>query len=588
MSQILNLYGRDSDLTGITGVAGLLCEFAPDSPWLRGAEHCYRAQEMLGSVDDALMVAHSLVSKLVESVSNLEPLPVLTIFEEPLLEQVSYTVQAFHLDRWICSRGFSACRFECCSPWLDRLRQVRALTQSGYALNADLSFGQSRRFLRDIGKLWKSRGRPWELFRRIAPLWSRYLLAARVSKPAEAAPRGGIWFYSTSYNYTKIGMEYEAYFPQKMNFLVEDPATGGRALSEINRGFYHLYAWARASDIPSASEVRLLGDRLTAAMASVPLAHEESQLRAVLLRSEWWRLLLKRRLPFLLFHGRTVQRWCEAVAPEMLVVGNAGWERALLQVEAAKHIPSVMLQHGVMHWVYAVADQPVTKFLVRGNFFQRLLNEELRRKTVICNYPQENTSTRERGGSSRRDILFITAPYDVPTLFHSSDLLDILRVLLQVSDSGNRHLLIRVHPMERVAYYRRLVSEIQEKLGLQADVSYSQGPGVENVLARSRVAVLYFSTMFLDCLRHGIPVVSFGWHWFPNKRHFEGIFNFAADLRDLEKLIRDGIDGKLPSRRAGLEDFLAPTRPQEISRVLRELWESRSTTERVIRQETAS
>jgi len=575
MSNILHLYAADSDLAAVTGYAGLLCEIAPDSPWLGEAERSYRAGEMLGSQDAALEVAHSIVYKLIQGVSSIEDLPILTIFEEPLLEQLSYIVQTFHLDRWIGSEGFSECRFESYSPWLDRLRRVRAVTGSKYVLIADLPFGQGNWVYRSVRKLCKSRGRPSELFRRIAPLWSRYWSAARFRKVASSVPLGGIWFYSTAYNYTKIGLEYESYFPERVNYLVEDPATGGRQLGELGRDFHILYAWSRASDVPSISEVHSLGDRLTAAVLSVALTDEETALRTVLLSSDWWHLFVNRWLAFALFHGRALQRWCQSIVPELLVVGNAGWERALLQYKGAEGIPLIMLQHGIVHWVYTVADQPVTTFLLRGKFFQVLLNERLRSKTAIYNYPQAHGATVD--GNSRSDVLFITAPYDVPEFFHRGDLRDILRSLVRASHSCRRRLVIRVHPLERILFYQRLVSEIEKELELHTDIAYSQGPGVEDVLARSCVAVLYFSTMFLDCLRHGIPIVSFGWHWFPNKGQFEeaGIFNFASDLADLEHLVRKGTEDKLRLRRDGLEDFLAPTQPEEISRVLRELWESR-------------
>jgi hypothetical protein len=113
---------------------------------------------------------------------------------------------------------------------------------------------------------------------------------------------------------------------------------------------------------------------------------------------------------------------------------------------------------------------------------------------------------------------------------------------------------------------------------LNGEVVYSQGMGVEEVLATSSVAVLYFSTMFLDCLRHRIPIVSFGWHWFPNKSHFEAeeIFHFARDLAHLELLIKNGVDGQLLSKQGGLDDFLARTEPQETSHLFQQIWQSRT------------
>src|SRR5215831_3879742 len=576
MSETFHLYASGSDLTHVAGTVGLLCEFAPDSPWLQNVEHCYRAVDILGSADAALTVAYSLVSKLLQNTQSIEGLPILSILEETLLEQVSYIVQAFYLDHWISTHGFSRCRFASYSPWLERLSQVKAFNASAYDIVGYVPVLQKNRGVRAIHKLWRSRPTLPEFFKRVTPRWFRYISAMPARKNAQKAPRGGIWFYSTAYNCTKIGLEYEEYFPRKINFLIEDPSTGGKRLSELGRHSYVLYAWARASDIPSTSEVDRISDRIAQAVASVPLTGDEDVLRAALLRSEWWDHFTKRILPFLILHERALQRWCDAVAPEMLVVGNAGYERAVLQSQRAQRIPSLMLQHGIMHWVYAVADQPVTHFLIRGRFFLNLINDRLRSKTVICNYPQPVDPTLQARSRKRRGILFITMPYQVAPLFHLADLREILGCLLQFSHDADRPLLIRVHPLERTSFYQRLVSDLQRELSIRCDVVYSQGPGVEELLASSSVAILYFSTMFLDCLRHGIPIISLDWHSFPNKRHFRDaqIFHFASDLRDLEQLLRAAVDGGLPSSCGSLSEFLAPTKPEEVTRLITDLCQS--------------
>ena len=137
--------------------------------------------------------------------------------------------------------------------------------------------------------------------------------------------------------------------------------------------------------------------------------------------------------------------------------------------------------------------------------------------------------------------------------------------------------MIRVHPLETISAYQQAIFELEQELGSKADVDYSQGPGVEEVLEQACVAVLHFSTMFLDCLRHDIPIVSFDWHWFPNKEQFEaeGIFNLASDLRSFEALVQQGIDGALPRRRSELQDFLAPSEPHELESFFRDIWERR-------------
>ena len=65
---------------------------------------------------------------------------------------------------------------------------------------------------------------------------------ALLSRPVRK--RGGLWFYSTAYTFTQIGLLYEPYFPAPFEFLVENPATGGRALRESGRPFVSVYEFA--------------------------------------------------------------------------------------------------------------------------------------------------------------------------------------------------------------------------------------------------------------------------------------------------------------------------------------------------------
>jgi len=169
MLRTLTLYGTNGDLSNLRGRVGLLCELAPDSSSLKGVEHCYWPDELLGSPDHALRIASSVVSKLLAQVAEIRRLPRVATLEESFLEQVSYSVQALHLDSWLRAQEVSVCRFDSYSAWLDRLRQIRTWTMSEYDLKASVPFGQANWVRRGIVDLSKSVTRPSELFRRLAP-----------------------------------------------------------------------------------------------------------------------------------------------------------------------------------------------------------------------------------------------------------------------------------------------------------------------------------------------------------------------------------------------------------------------------------
>lgn len=98
------------------------------------------------------------------------------------------------------------------------------------------------------------------------------------------------------------------------------------------------------------------------------------------------------------------------------------------------------------------------------------------------------------------------------------------------------------------------------------EVMFSSGSGLEEVLRSSAVAVTYCSTVFLDCLRLGIPIISFKWHDFSYKSLLEShsVFNFAQSLAELEQLVGKGLRGELPVLDS-YHQFVAPTESSSLA-----------------------
>jgi hypothetical protein len=264
-----------------------------------------------------------------------------------------------------------------------------------------------------------------------------------------------------------------------------------------------------------------------------------------------------------ILQARALARWLDAAQPELVVVGNSGWERDLLLQCRARGVPTVLLQHGTFGDFYQLMDEPVDAIVARGRFFRDFLSQASRRKSTVLNIPEPQPQLPvDRPG---RDILFLTAPY----IFSSNDPRergDIYLALLRVAARLGRTIIVRVHPLEDLRQRRREINALNRTLNPQARLEFSQGPGLSDVLDRSAVAVTYASTAFLDCLRRGIPIVSFGWCDFSYKRAIQqlGVFHFAHTLAELEQLVEQGLSGALPARSEMLPEFLAPTTSDEL------------------------
>ena len=133
--------------------------------------------------------------------------------------------------------------------------------------------------------------------------------------------------------------------------------------------------------------------------------------------------------------------------------------------------------------------------------------------------------------------------------------------------------------MEKIGTYESAIQRLTAEGAAGVQVTFSQGPGLDDLLARSAVAVTFCSTVFLDCLRHRVPIISFGWHDFSYKSQMEdyGVFHFCESLEDLQRLIHRALPGNLPEFSASVAPFLANTPDVELRGALRRLASARCT-----------
>jgi hypothetical protein len=253
-------------------------------------------------------------------------------------------------------------------------------------------------------------------------------------------------------------------------------------------------------------------------------------------------------------------RWVESVRPDAVIVGNPVFEAYALHAARRRGIPTILLQHGILGDFCQFVDPPVDHYVVRGEFWKQFLAPAARSRARVLNPAQAvpvTSATRADSGT----LVFISAPYATQEFLDERDLDEILAVLVVAALEAGRELVIRVHPLEQVAYYRQRVGGILAGMPNAPATSYSQGPGLDDVLGRAAVAVTFSSTVFLDCLRHRVPILSFAWHDFSYRRQIEqwGVFRFAHDLVDLKLLIADGLAGRLNPFAKSAESFLAAT-----------------------------
>lgn len=559
----------DSSTTSLPGCAdGVFFECAPDSAEAVRSAGALGLRQLLGQPDEIKARAAALAQRLLESEPRLRGQRQLTIFAELVIRELQHLFEVRHLYEVLLTRGFTHCRFLRPARHAETLQRLAQCLGSNLRVTAPPAPPEGH--LRSLRRSWQ-RLRAGNFSRqalgmelqqvlgRLDP-WQRRL--RRRGSPTQT--KGGLWFHSTAFTYTRIGLLYEPWLPQALHFLVDNPWTGGLALKAMGRPFLAPGRFGTHYMEPSDTELDEARAALRTHLRAVDLAPGDAVLRDLYLDSEAYANFERRQLPQALFDTRLFERAVQELQPAALIVGNPGWEAPALLAARAAGIPTLLLQHGILGDFCQFVDPPADHYIVRGRFWADFLAPAARARARVLNPPEPARHTAPVVAATR-SVLFLTTPYALWPQWDSSDLDAILRVLLQACRQEDALLVVRVHPLEAVGSYQQLVSRLLADAP-GARVQFSQGDGLEELVAASSVAVTYASTAFLDCLRHQIPIVSFDWHDFSYKQQIrdKGVFHFAASLASLQELVTRGIRSELPAFDEDCSPFLAPTDPAQL------------------------
>ena len=575
MSGSITLLGGPTP-TSPDGLVGLLFECAPDAAIRRQFPGASSLPELIGDFDSVKQRAFALASKILEHEPPVRGLRQLAIFEELVVRELQHILHAKTLHDRLVADDLSACAFTGASrlaqdlKWFSRrLGSAITLTEPEAADGAAASgMRRSWQRLRQAGFSKSALASEWrQVLDRADPFHRRAWFTR--SRPRR---RNAIWYYSTAYTFTRIGLLYEPYFPEPFEYLAENPQTGGRPLKSSGRSFASPYEFASRDMAPSAREFDEARTRICKHLQSVQLSPDEAVVRDAYLDSPGFATFMQRLLRRGLFQTRLFERFVETAAPAALVVGNPVFEGYALHAARKAGIPTLLLQHGILGDYCQFVDPPADHYIVRGEFWREFLAPKARERSLVLN-PVEPAHAVESVQAPRRMVLFLTAPYGMQEYWNESDLDDILRALLESCRATQADLIIRVHPMEQVGTYESVMQRLTQESEVGVNVSYSLGPGLDDLIRRAAVAVTFASTAFLDCLRHRVPIVSFGWHDFSYKRQIAkyGVFHFCASLAELGQLVRKAVQGELPAYASATTPLLANTSEEELKEQIRQL-----------------
>jgi hypothetical protein len=557
------------------GKIGLLIECAPDNEIIKKYPDAVNVSTLIDDPENIRRLACNVTTKILADEPYFRGIPQLTILHETVSAQLYKIFQLIHLHDYILNEGYETCEFVIPSWWSEELKKLTVLIDSPLRVMTPVSSSQSglRRCINRITSSHFSINTIYtelkQALDQIDPFHRRAMWSIKYKKCEYEKHK--IWFYTTAVNYTNIGLLYEPHFSKSFYFLVENNLTGGKPLIERQRSFSSIYAFSRPEFIPNRDEISETAHAIHIHVSNVSLNTDESIARQVFLRSSWWKLFVSRLLPYGLFSSHLFEHWINEAEPSGLIVGNQVYEGYALLNAQRKKIPTILLQHGVLADYFPYSDHPVDYYIVRGEFFYERLSPISQKRAIIFN-PSGNVMQKNVTPRKKKSIVFMTMPLFLLPI--TADIESILLALIKAMAGTETELMIRVHPLERISDYKNRIKKLLKRTSSKLNVRYNQSGNLDELLEEAVATVTFGSTVFLDCIKNDVPIISFDWHNFGFKEKIKShhVFNFAKSLDDFIRIITQAVHGELSGRKHNLNHFLSNNSIEEFKLTINNLF----------------
>lgn len=504
-----------------------------------GARVCWRLNDLVGDyaalVQRAYRLAHDFIGR-VPSHRNVNPL---LGSENTIANALLTPLIAADVVRALHERVPNVDTLTFLSPndmqrAFDRMKPTRVLSKiemtkrraAGGRLGAWLTLVREAQRDHDWAKvIWT----PIEVLDR------RYAARQRLWQRAKVA-RGGILCYSSYINYSRTLAKHAHHFTAPPRWVINNHS----AQIGLPAKVHAQWLWQFDGLITPPSQW----------MNEIPLPADSNDLplRAIVQSNQEIREVFERTLPLALAEVDLMEAMLDTLQPDAVWVANQwGSEAALIQLARAQRIPVIQVQHGVLEQYYACAPIYSDRFLVWGEFWKRAVNPREQAKVAVNNPGFEiGKTTYSTSNDTKPRVTFFTAPTNIALFWNPSVALWETMTLLTDLHTRGHSITVRVHPADRIEVYRRV---------LPTDVSFSKGGALEAVLNQTDVALMAFSTVFLNCLASGIPVIGTGWYPFIWQMPLNagGYMRFADSLAQAHAFLAS------PPSIPALNDLLAQT-----------------------------
>ncbi len=352
----------------------------------------------------------------------------------------------------------------------------------------------------------------------------RSLLGGMLTPPAVRGK--GVTFFSSYANNSRILSFYTALMPSPVSWIV----TTYSALSEVPAGQDVNWVWRFHGPAEKTQDIGRDG-------GLSPFGEDAKVLEKWLEKSSVWRDWMEVESSLLANLTRCWEAYLEGTKPCLVVMANQwgieGWFTGIAQRHG---IPVLQIMHGVLGG-YLYTRTPVISdgFVVCGEFWRNLWPEEQRNKIAVFN-PAGHIAGVEKKRSEMRRLTFFSWPLHLAGFYNPSEIMEgLIRIFHRLIEEGLCEITVRAHPLENPSHFTDRWKTLYG--ALPAGLHVGKHEPLDSILEKTDVALMFRSTVMLNCMMCGIPVVMPGWidyGWNAALNETDCIY-LADDFDDLEE-----------------------------------------------------
>ena len=347
--------------------------------------------------------------------------------------------------------------------------------------------------------------------------------------PRSAIAKGGITFFSSYLNNSRILSSLIGLMPSPITWIVTNVWARRGIMDSRGKAFW---LWQFSGDLPPRFQGR---DTLRPVKFS-----EDSPDYLYLASTETWKNWEQIESPLLMNLTKAWEAYLNEAEPRLIVMANQwGIEGWFTRCAKRKGIPVLQVMHGVLGG-YLFTRTPIISdaLIVPGEFWKNLWADDQKDKILVYN-PPDSFPQRERSHKSRpTTITYFSWPLPIIPFYNFSEIADtIIRILHHLVSSQDIQIKIRPHPLEN----------LHDFLGrwcylcgpLPGNVTIDGNNSLQETLEQTDLALMFRSTVMLNCLAQRIPVIMPGWvdyGWNAGLAEIPGVY-LARDFIDLEERI---------------------------------------------------